>query len=337
MTIIVTIVIFAIIIFIHELGHFIAAKKSGITVHEFALGMGPKLYSFNKNETCYSIRLFPIGGYVQMEGENEESNDPNAFSKKPLSSRIMVVIAGALMNLVLGFLILIIMASFKDTYASSTIGRFNENAKSATTGLMVGDTIKKINGITIYTDKDLIGELLNDEDGVYNMVVIRSGEKVKLDGVTFDYEGEGDNRKLNIDFKVDPIKRNFLTVFQNAGNNFVSLMRSIWLSLGQLLSGKVGFTELSGPVGVSQVVSQAMSIGLDPILYLAALLTINVGIFNLLPLPALDGGRLVFLLFELIRGKPLNPKYEGVIHATGLVLLLGLMVVITFKDVIGLF
>lgn len=337
MTIVVTLIIFALIIFIHELGHFIAAKKSGVTVHEFALGMGPKIWSRTKNGTLYSLRIFPIGGYVKMEGEDEESNDPNGFNKKPIFSRLAVVVAGAVMNLVLGFLILIIMASMSPTYASTTIARFNDNAKSQETGLMVQDKIEKVNGITIFTDKDLISELLNDEDGIYSIIVKRGGEKVKLDNVAFAYEGEGKDKKLNIDFKVVPIERSMGTVIQNAGNNFISLMRTIWLSLGQLISGKVGFSELSGPIGVGQVVSQAISVGLEPILFIAALLTINVGIFNLLPLPALDGGRIIFLLFELVRGKPLNPKYEGVIHAVGFMLLIGLMILITFKDVLNLF
>lgn len=337
MAIIYTILIFGLIIFIHELGHFTVAKLSGVTIHEFSLGMGPTIYKYQGPKVKYSLRLLPIGGYVAMEGEDAESDDENAFSKKPIWQRMLVVIAGAFMNLVLGLAIMIGIYATQPVYNSSTVANFMENATTQASGLQVGDKIIKMNKTKILVDRDIVYELLRDSDGIIDMKVVRDGKKIDLPNVKFDITGEGDQRKLNFDFKVLGVDRSFLSTLDYSFKNTISLARNSWLSIADLFTGKLGINDLSGPVGVGQVVNQASGQGFMSILQLVAFITISIGMFNLLPFPALDGGRFVFLIVELIRKKPVNPKIEGYVNAAGLVLLLGLMVIVTFKDIIKLF
>lgn len=337
LSIIYTILIFSAIILIHELGHFITAKLSGITIHEFSLGMGPAIYKFKAPKVTYSIRLFPIGGYVAMEGEDSESNDENAFSKKPIWKRMIVILAGAFMNLLLGFLIMVGIYSQQQAYNSTTVAEFMPNAVTQASGLEAGDKIVKMNSTTIFADRDMLFELMRDSDGIIDMQVIRNGEKVRLPQVKFDVVGDGEAKQLNIDFKVLGIKRTFFSVLDYSFRSTVSLARNSWTSIGDLVTGKLGISDLSGPVGVGQVVNQASSQGFKSLLMLASLISISIGMFNLLPFPALDGGRFVFLVIEAIRKKPMNPKIEGYVNAAGLMLLFGLMIVITLKDIIKLF
>lgn len=337
MSIIYTILIFGLIIFIHELGHFIAARLSKITVHEFALGMGPAIYKFKGPKVTYSLRLLPIGGYVSMEGEDSESEDENAFGKKPIWKRIIVILAGAIMNLILGFIIMLCIYSTQPVYNSATVAEFLPNATTQNSGLQVGDKIVKINKTSILTDRDIIFEALRDSDGIVSMQVVRNGSKKSLSNVKFEVSGEGATKDLRIDFKVLGVKRNVLSAIDYTFRNTVSLARNSWSSIGDLFTGKVGFNELSGPVGVGQVVDQASTQGFKSMMLLTAFITISIGMFNLLPFPALDGGRFVFLLFELITKRKVNPKVEAYVNGIGLLLLLGLMLVITFKDIVKLF
>lgn len=337
MSIIYTILIFGLIIFIHELGHFIVAKLSGVTIHEFSLGMGPAIYKYKGPKVTYSLRLLPIGGYVAMEGEDAESDDENAFSKKPIWKRMLVVVAGAFMNLLLGFGIMVGIYSSQPVYNSSTVANFMDNATTQASGLRVGDKIVEMNKTNILVDRDIIFEILRDPDGVVDMKVVRDGKKINLPDVKFDITGEGNNKKLNIDFKVLGVERTFLSAIEYSFKNTVSLARNSWASIADLLTGKLGINDLSGPVGVGKVVNQASGQGLMSMLQLIAFITISIGMFNLLPFPALDGGRFVFLIIEVIRKKPINPKIEGYVNGVGLVLLLGLMLIVTLKDIIKLF
>lgn len=337
-TIVVSIVVFGLIIAIHELGHFLAAKTFSVSVDEFALGMGPAIYKREKNGTLYTLRLFPIGGYVKMQGEDPEeedirSDDPGKFYNKPCWQRGIILAAGAGMNLLLGLIVCLVMTLSMAAIPDTTVVEFGENALSAQTGLQVGDTFRTIGNVRIYTDRDVVTQLLSDEDGVYEMVVRRNGTDVPLSGVKL----ASNDGTLVLDFKVSAQRKRVGNVLSYTGRSFVSITRSIWLSLGDLLSGKVGFSQLSGPVGVGAVIGQAVSAGIGTFLYIAAFITINIGIFNLLPIPALDGGRLIFVLLEMIFRKPVAAKYEGMVHFVGLVLLLGLMVVVTAKDIMKLF
>lgn len=337
MTVIYTILIFGLIIFIHELGHFLVARWSGVTIYEFSLGMGPAIYKYKGPKTTYSLRLLPIGGYVSMAGEDEESDDENAINKKPIWKRMLIIIAGAFMNVLLGLAIMLGIFATESVYNSTTVAEFNENATTQASGLQVGDKIIKINKTIIVSDKDIINEIARDTDGVVSMKVVRNGEKVTLPAVKFDVTGKGAERTLNIDFKVYGIKRTFFTAISQAARNTFSLARNSWLSVADLVTGKLGIQDLSGPVGVGEVVGEASHYGFKSVLTITAFITISIGMFNMLPFPALDGGRFIFLIIEAIRRKPVNPKIEGYINAAGLVLLLGLMIVVTMKDIIHLF
>ena len=349
-SIIIAIIVFGIIIIVHEFGHFIAAKKSGVRVNEFAIGMGPKLFSKQYGETKYSLRLLPIGGYCSMEGEDKSSEDDRAFCKKSVTKRIIIVAAGALMNLVLGFIFIVIMTSMNDTYAGTTISWFEDNASSQASGLQVGDRVININGMHIFTDTDFAYQLQSDKDGVFDMTVIRDGEKKELKDVKFSLTENEKSEKtssLHIDFKVEPIERSIRSIASQSWRRSVSYARLIWVSLGDLLTGQYKINDLSGPVGIVTAISDVVSNEttdtginwhelLQNLFSMAALISINVGIFNLLPLPALDGGRLIFLIVEGIRRKPISPEKEGAVHFVGLALLMMLMLYVTFNDVVKL-
>ena len=373
--------VFGIIILVHELGHFLMCRLMGVRVNEFAIGMGPKLLSFGKKETAYTLRLFPIGGFCAMEGEDEGAPtpsaiggnagrteeeggealpdeaevpadpDPRAFPNKKVWRRILIVVAGAVMNLVLGYGLLVAYygvftvpdASGKARFSSTIIASLPETAISYQTGLRPGDEIVKIDGKRTVTDSDIVMLMQSDEDGVMDMTVRRKvdGKKqtVLLKGVQFQLEaGENGKNRLIYDFKVLGIEKTVWTTLVQAGKMEYSVATMIWRSLGDLITGKYGINDLSGPVGTMDIIGDAVagantSEGMMTLIMLVVMITVNVGIFNLLPLPALDGGRLIFLLFEGIFRRPVPAKYEGMVHFIGLLLLLLLMVVVTFSDI----
>ena len=337
-TILLTILIFGIIIFIHELGHFLVAKACGIRVNEFSMGMGPTLLKRQKGETQYSLRAFPIGGFVAMEGEEEDSEDERAFNKKPVIKRVAVVLAGAIMNFILGVLLMAIITGAQGQIATTRVSGFQEGSLAQQSGLQIGDEIVKVNGHGIVSNADLRFQLsrIGAEEPI-NMVVKRDGQKVKLDNVEYEIvEQNGQkSRKLGIDIAVEDLgPGNFIS--STIGNS-VFYGKLVWASLGALVTGKVSVSELSGPVGVAQAVGQAQSYGLLSVLSLFAFITINVGVFNLLPFPALDGGQFVFLMIEAIRRKPVKQEIKGYITFAGFALLMLLMVFVTVKDIFRLF
>ena len=329
-----SIFVFSIVIFIHELGHFVVAKKSGIKVNEFSIGMGPKLFSKTKGETDYSIRALPIGRFVAMEGEDEESEAEGSFSRAPVANRIAVVVAGAVMNLILGFVILVFLTSQQNAITSRTVSQFHEGAMTQQTGLRVDDEIIAVNGRRCYIANDIIYEFARTQNGTADFTVRRDGEITQLEDVTFEtYTDENGYKQMVIDFYVYPTEKTVVSVVREAVHWTMSLARTIFLSLVDMVTGRVAMNQISGPVGIVSVISEAASVGLKPVLNILALITINLGVFNLIPFPALDGGRLVFLLIELFRGKPINPKYEIWVNAAGMVILLGFMALVTFSDV----
>ncbi len=346
--IIIALLIFGIIIMIHELGHFCVAKACGVKVNEFAIGMGPKILGWTKGETSYAWRLLPIGGYVSMEGEDSESGDPRAFVNKKTWQQLLVILAGAIMNLILGFVILVIITSFSDAIITTKIAKFEkEDATSHITGLEVGDEIIKVNGSRVFTDSDISYQFQTDEDMTFEMVVLRNGEKITLPAVKFDAtELEDGSKSLHIDFFVVGDKVNPFTVIDYSARKFVSAAKMIWQSLFDLIGGKYGINDLSGPVGIVGAIGdvvgsteQGVAFG-DMILNLmnfVVFITINVGIFNLLPIPALDGARALFRVFEGITRIKVPANVEGVIHMVGLALLMLLMVIVTVSDVIKIF
>ena len=337
MGIVLTVLLFGVLIFIHEFGHFITAKLSGVKVNEFALGMGPVIWKTRKKDTQYALRLLPIGGFVSMEGEDEESEEEGSFSKARVWNKIWIVTAGALMNLLLGFLLLVIVVSQQNAIGTTTVARFEDGASSSQM-LQVDDKILKINGSAIHIDYDIIYTMMRDSDGAVDMVVLRDGQKLELTDVPFSTEEMEDGTvTTTLDFKVYGKEKTVGGVLRQAFFYTGTVAKLVWTSLIDIVTGKFGINQLSGPVGVASAVGEASSMGLTSFLMLAAFITINLGVFNLLPIPALDGGRLLFLLIEAVRGKPVNPKYEGYVHALGFVLPLGLMIVVTFNDIVRLF
>lgn len=335
--ILLAILMFVIIIILHEFGHFITAKLLGVRVNEFSVGFGPKLFSKKGKETTYSVRAIPFGGFCAMEGEDEESNDPRAFGNKKPWRRFIIVAAGATFNLILGFVIAVLMTIPQERYATTTIGKFEDGAVSCNYGLQVNDEIVAANGRKIYCFSDLSYMLASAKDGKLDFTVLRDGKKVELKNVTFDLEPLDDgNNYISLDFRVYGEEKTFTNTLKYAAKTTVSYGRIVYMSLYDMITGKFKINQMSGPVGITAAVSQATRQSVWNILYYACIITVNLGIMNLLPLPALDGGRLLFILIEMIRRKPIPAKYEGLVHTIGFVILFGLIILITFNDILNL-
>ncbi len=338
-TIIASVFVFGLVIFIHEFGHFATAKKVGVKVNEFSIGMGPLLFSRTKGETQYSLRLLPIGGYCSMEGEDEESDDERSFSKSSVWKRIAITVAGAVMNLILGFLVLGILTATGGSIASRTVAQFYKGASTEATGLRVDDKIISVNGSHIFVAEDIFYEMMYAEDGKADMVVIRNGEKTALDGVTFKthHDEENDINVIELDFAVYGVKKTFLTVVESSFLQAVSTTRLILKSVIQLITGTVPPNSISGPVGIVSVIGDAAGSGIRSLLNILAYISIDLGVMNLLPVPALDGGRLLLLIVEAITKKKLSQKWEIAINIGGFILLIGIMVFATYNDLVRLF
>lgn len=339
-TILVFVLILGAIIFIHELGHFVVAKLSKIKVNEFSLGMGPRLFGFTKGETEYNLRLLPIGGFVAMEGEDEESVDERSFGRAPVGKRILVIVAGAIMNLVLGFSIILGLNLSTDMIGTREVFYFNDEVPQTTyaSGLREGDVILEVNGRKMLIYSDIQYELAFATDGVADLLVRRDGQEVLLEDVIFTVtEVEDGVMALQLDFYFLGIKDPaFGQVLEFSFLESVDMGRQVYFVLFDLISGRASINVLSGPVGIASAVGEAMRYSLSYVLYLMSLISINLGVVNLLPLPALDGGKLVLLLAEAITKKKLNQKAETIINLVGFALLLVLMVVVTYNDIVRL-
>lgn len=340
-SIISAVLIFCVIVVVHEFGHFIVARKCGIDVQEFAIGMGPVIFKKQGKHTLFTLRLLPLGGFCSM-GEDEESDNENSFRNKSVWRRIAVIAAGAIMNLILGFILSLIIFLVAGKVTTTIIAEIVPGSGCETAGMAVGDRITKVNGLHIFTANDIIYELRNDEDGVLDFVVERDGENLTFNGVKFGLtvDEETGERVLNYDFKVYMKNMTAAELLPAAANKFMYYSRLILMSLRDLISGKYGLNNLQGPVGIVTVISEsAQESGFDIgyLLDIAMLISVNVGIFNLLPLPALDGGRLVFLIIEAVRRKPIKAETEGMVHFAGFALLMLLMIIVTFNDVKNIF
>ncbi len=403
--ILIAILVFGIIIAVHEFGHYIVAKLSDIKVNKFAIGMGPAIFKFKKGETEYSLRLLPFGGFCEMEGEDKNSDNKRAFNNKPIINRIAVIAAGAIMNLILGFILIVISTSISnDRITTTTITKFDKNASSVESGLQVGDEITKINGMTAFTDMDVAYKITTTKDDTFRLEVKRDGKKVVLDDVKiysyfyvrnidkskadefspyYSYdEDTNEYTKVNdlgdlerayyydsnvkeyvsavffedkddaytelqkaesiVDFSVDSEGKNVGTVLSYSFRKTLTIGQMVWSSLVDLVSGKYGMKDVSGPVGIVSVIGKSIDSGVQfkenflMIMNIAIFITINLGMFNLFPLPALDGGRLFFLIIEAIRRKPIDPEKEGMVHFVGLVIAMLLMLALTFNDILNI-
>lgn len=408
--ILIAVLFFGVIITIHEFGHFIFAKLFGVKVNEFAIGMGPTIFKKQGKETKYALRLFPIGGFVSMEGEEEESEDSRAFCNQKTWKRMIIIAAGATFNLILGIIVCFFLVGSEDLAGTNEILKFYDTAISNQEGgLQEGDKIISIDGKRVFSDYDITFLMQRNSSGIYSFVVERDGVKTELPevhfgrrtGGNFSYsedctisdlsskikgfglkdgdkiigvngeavtKGEeliatiGKDEDYKIDFTVERqgekidvqgVKMAVVTVFDfvilgedktfanmtaTAFGYALSMGRMVYLSLFDLLSGQYGMNDIAGPIGTISVITDIAqesiaTVDWSRLLMIMAMITINIGLFNLLPVPALDGGHLFFMVFELIFRKKIPQKYESFIHAAGLVILLGFMALISASDI----
>lgn len=346
MTLIYFILMLGIIVFIHELGHFIWAKKFGVYCYEFSLGFGPKLFSFRRknDETLYCLRLIPIGGYVAMAGE--EVDDDKSVSKdkklynKPWYKKLIIILAGIINNFILGFLILFLVALIYGSYTTEPIiGVVTKDSSSHKAGIKEGDKIISINGEKTRTWDDVTLKLVlsNNDKAQEFLLETSDGEKkvsVKPEKIT-DEDG---NVSYSYGIGLDDTRYHGLgNAFKYATSKFGSIFNSMIVTIKALFTGKVGLDSLSGPVGIYSIVGSQSKAGLSGLLYLLAYLSINVGFINLIPFPAFDGYRAVIILIERITRKKVNAKVDAIVNQVGLFLLFALMIYITIKDVLRLF
>ena len=380
LTAIVTIVMFLIMVSLHEFGHFIVAKCLDFKILEYAIGFGPVIFKKQKGETQYAVRAVPLGGFCRFEGEEEESSDPRAFSNQAVWKRILVVVAGGIFNVILGFLVFVVMLPTLSPMQTNEIQSVVPNSYIEDSGILPGDKIVKINDkrIGFYNDISLYRDDIS-KDEKFTLTIKRDGKRIEVPAmlteqrITVRYTGEhieyissinGVTETEYIDYSEDIPKKeemlgkeetttryiigitpkseevNALNIWGYAWNETKFVVKLVYRSLWDLVTGKTGMEQMSGPVGIVSEVNNAVHQENDSWLYvlnLTALLSINLGVFNLLPLPALDGGRLLFMIIELIRRKPIPPEKEGIVHAIGMLLLLALVIFVSFNDVIKLF
>lgn len=329
-TLISSLLVFLLVVMLHELGHFTVAKLSGIKVNEFSIGMGPKIYQKEKGETFYSLRILPVGGYVAMEGEEENSHDPRAFNNVHIFKRMTVVLAGAFMNFVLGFLAFTIIFSIVG-YGSNEIDKVLENSPAMTSGLKTGDKIIKINGSRTKDIYDINSVISKNNDKEMNFFIDRKGELLKF-SIKPQFSEENKMYLIGITSKID---HSFLKSISLGADRTLQMSKMIIQSIKMMFSGSFKMEYLSGPVGVVQLIGSESSKGFLNFLQILGLISVNLGVFNLLPIPALDGGKFLFLLIEAIMGKPINEKIEQGLSLIGISLLFSLMIYVTIFNDIG--
>ncbi len=349
------ILVFALLILVHELGHFLTAKLFKIKVNEFSVFMGPAIWKKQKGETLYAVRSIPLGGYCAMEGEDGVSDDPRAFGNAKWWKKIIVLVAGAGMNFLIGFLFLVLMVGFAGgfEYHTQPVLESVEPGSSLVGYLEDGDRIYKIDGERVYTGNDvtmLMSLNLSGTANVHDVVVIRDGETVLLKNLNMEprpLPAADGTTQMRYGMNLQVEERTLTNTFSYAWNAGINYARTVRLSLQMLFRGDVGVQEMTGPVGIVKTIadvgtaSASISVGLWNVISIGAFIAINLGIMNLLPIPALDGGRVVGVLLttciEGVTKKKLNPKIEGYIHTGGMIVLMVLMALILFKDVWQIF
>ena len=373
-TILAALLVFSAVIAIHEFGHFTVAKLCGIQVNEFSIGMGPVLWKKNRKGTQYSLRALPVGGFVALEGEESpesqqaeavrDAREDNFSSSKhdlnilstesdgevqkkpagiplneaPVWQRVLVMVAGAVMNFVLGFVVLVVLiAAQNEPITSKTIYAIQDGALCGQTGLQAGDKVLAVNGRRCFVANDILYELVRTQSYSADFTVLRDGQKVQLPGVQFDtWQDEKGETHMSIGFSVYGLEKTPGNVLREAGNSVLYYGRIVFTSLVDLVRGRESINNLSGPVGIVSAIGQAASYGWQDLLELLALITVNLGIFNLLPFPALDGGKVVFLVIEGVTGHAVPEKLQSVLTLATFGLLFGLMLFATYNDILRL-
>ena len=343
MYLILTVLMFGLLILLHELGHFAMARLFKVPVIEFSIGMGPRLFVRRSENTGteYSIRALPFGGYVSMEGEGTESDNPDSYSKKPVWQRMLILVAGPIMNILIA-IILMFAIVFSAPYLHSTvIAEFVDGSTSnSESGLMLDDKIVKVGWVPVVSGQELVYEIAMQGYEPIDITVERNGETIVLKNVTFGITEESGLKMGTPDFKVYAMEKTVPRALLHATTRSFSTFKAILDSIATMVSGRVGADAIQGPIGITgEIVEMEKQelMDLSTFIYLASMISMNLGIFNLLPIPGLDGGQLVFRFIELIRRKPVNEKVETMINAGMIIILLALSALIAFKDVINIF
>lgn len=340
--IVIGLLVLSFIVIIHELGHLLLAKKAGIRVEEFCVGLGPRLIYKQVGETIYSLRLFPIGGACMMTGEEQEvENDDKSFNSKTVWQRISVVVAGPIFNFILAFVISLILI-WSTGVNLPKVTKVESNSPAAKAGIKAGDTIAKINGKNIVTFEDIDLETFNS--GTKPLEVSYYGENKEIKTVTLTPESSNGIPVLGIPKSGVKDRVNFISSFRYAGHEVKYWIESVFVSLKKIFAGEVSRKDVSGPIGIVNMIggavekgaSAGIGVALSTLAFFTILISANLGVMNLLPFPALDGGRLIFLLLELIRGKRINQKIEGYVNAVGFIILMGLMVFMFYNDILNI-
>ncbi len=328
-TVLSTIVVFLIIIMVHEFGHFVAAKSLGVTVQEFAIGFGPTIWKKQGKETLYSVRLLPIGGFCKMEGEDEDSQSEGALNNKPVWKRLIIISAGAIVNILIGLLIFFLIFTQFEQIPTLEIAEISEGSPAQQI-LEPGDVIRSINGRNVYYYKDFKFILSNEAAGPVSIEVERDGQQRQFT-ITPQYNEADQTYFIGVTLASKTLT--FLEKLKYCFYETFFVIRLVIYSFIMLITGQVPISEMSGPVGASTVIGTAAKTNWLSLFNIFAVLSINIGIFNLIPFPALDGGRILFLLIELVRRKPIPAEKEGYVHFVGLIILFGLMIFITYSDI----
>lgn len=347
MSILFAILLFSLLIFLHELGHFVAAKLSGVRVNEFSMFMGPAIWKKQKGETLYSIRCIPIGGYCAMEGEDGGSDDPRSFDRAAWWKRLIILAAGSLMNFLTGLVLLVLCFSTERQFILPVVTQIEEGcAIAGEKGVQEGDRILEVDGerIYVYSDFQMILNLNGGEN--HDLVLLRDGQRVELKDfamVKGEFPNEDGSTSLRYGFTFSQVPASFTETVKYVWNSALDIVRMVRLSLQMLLTGQAGIRNVGGPVMIVQQMTQVAEASATTyyaiinLVSFGAFIAINLAVMNLLPIPALDGGRIVCLLIttvvEAVTRKKIDPKYEGYLHGAGMILLLALMAVIMFKDI----
>jgi regulator of sigma E protease len=322
-----SIFVFGLLVFFHELGHFVVAKLSDIKVNEFSLGFGPQIIGIKSKETHYSIRILPFGGYVKMEGEDSQTSDPRAFNNKRALTRLGVVLAGPLMNFILAILLLAIIGFYSGIATTQVTVIPGEPAQLS--GIQNNDQIYAINNHKVSNWEEVVEIISSKPNEKITVTVIRDGKYIDY---SVNTAVEPETQRGVIGIQTEIIKHSVLDSLKYGFQKTFWILKMILVGIFQMLTGKVK-ADVVGPLGMVHIVGEAAKIGFYQLLYIAAVISANLGLFNLFPIPALDGGRGIFLVFELLRGKPVEPEKEGLIHFIGFALLMFLMIIILFKDI----
>jgi len=328
---IMAILAFSLLIIVHELGHFALAKLNGVKVHEFSLGMGPKLLGIKGKETEYLIKAFPIGGYVKMEGEDEGSNDPRAFNNKTAVQKLSIVSAGAIMNIILAVVLFAIIGASTGKIVP-VIGEVVPSGAAMKAGMQVGDKITKVNKVSIDKWEQFINEIAISKGENINIEIVRNST-VKTFSLT-PIKNVKENRFM-VGIGGTQQKMNFGEVASYGFTQTISTSKLIFGFLGSLFKGQQSMKDVGGPISIIRISTMAAQTGIINLMMLTAMLSVQLGILNIIPFPALDGGWIFILLFEIISGKKLDEKKVGFVNYIGFMILMAFMVFVVLKDIVS--